>query len=588
MRRLLPTASMLLRASSVTLAVCLVGGGAWAAEPAKACHGDNAGLSLPPGFCATIFADGLGHTRHLAVLPDGTVYANTWSGRYYHNAKPHDGGFIVALKDTTGSGKADKIERFGMTPGDGGHGGTGIALHDGKVYLEEADTIQSYALASGALAPTAKAVTVVSGLPLGGDHPMHPFIINRTGEMYVDVGSATNACQRANRQPNSPGYQPCRELETRAGTWLFDANKTGQVFSPSSRYATGIRNGEGFAHDAAGRLFVTQHGRDQLWENWPALYKQPQGAELPAEELVQLKRGGDYGWPECYYDQFQSKLVLAPEYGGDGGHKIGGCAEKTAPVAAFPGHWAPNDLMIYEGSMLPKAYKDAAFIAFHGSWNRAPAPQGGYNVVVQPMAGGKPHGKWMVFADGFAGPSKQPGRARHRPTGLAVGPQGAIYIADDVGGTIYRITYQGSPDAPVAAAPGSDTADSASANAVPPEGIHPDAGKEAEALPVPPGASRQEVALGDQIFHGQKDNGTCTGCHGTNGEGGSQGPNLTDAKWLWSDGSLTGIEKTIAMGVAHPKQYNEPMPAKGGAALSSADTKAVAAYVWAISHPAAR
>ncbi len=588
MRRLPPTPGTLLCMSSFTLAACLGAASVQAAEPATACPGDNAGLSLPPGFCATVFAAGLGHTRHLAVAPDGSVYVNTWSGRYYHNAKPHDGGFVVALKDTTGAGKADKIERFGMTPENGGHGGTGIFLYGGKVFVEEADKIQSYTLGPGMLVPADKAVTVVSGMPLGGDHPMHPFIIDKTGEMYVDMGSATNACQEANRQPRSPGYQPCRELDSRGGTWLFDAKKTGQTFSVSARYATGIRNGEGFAFDSAGRLFVTQHGRDQLWENWPALYKQQQGAELPAEEVVALKKGGDYGWPECYYDQFQGKLVLAPEYGGDGGHKVGVCAGKTAPAAAFPGHWAPNDLMIYEGAMLPKAYKDAAFIAFHGSWNRAPAPQGGYNVVVQPMADGKPSGDWNVFADGFAGPSKQPGGAKHRPTGLAVGPHGEIYISDDVGGTIYRVTYQGSPDAPVASVPDSDTAQSASADAVPPEGIHPDAGKDAEALPTPPGASKQEVALGDRIFHGQKDNGTCMGCHGANGEGGSQGPTLTASKWLWSDGSLGGIEKTIAMGVPHPKQYNEPMPAKGGAELSATDTRAATAYVWAISHRGTR
>ena len=145
------------------------------------------------------------------------------------------------------------------------------------------------------------------------------------------------------------------------------------------------------------------HGRDQLSQNWPRLYTTQQGADEPAEELVQLRQGADFGWPECYYDNAQNKLVLAPEYGGDGGKAVGVCAQKQAPVAAFPGHWAPNDLLIYTGTAFPKPYQGGAFIAFHGSWNRAPEPQGGYNVVFQPLASGKAAGKFIVFAAGFAG-----------------------------------------------------------------------------------------------------------------------------------------------------------------------------------------
>ena len=243
--------------------------------------------------------------------------------------------------------------------------------------------------------------------------------------------------------PNVPGIKPCTELETRAGTWLYDANKLDQHFSPAQRFATGLRNGEGFSFDSAGRIFATQHGRDQLFENLPKLYNATQGQNEPAEELVQERRGADFGWPECYYDYDQKKLVLAPEYGGDGGKTVGVCAQKQEPVAAFPAHWAPNDMLIYEGNQFPAAYKDGAFIAFHGSWNRAPGPQGGYNVVFQPLADGKASGPFVVFADGFAGAIKEPGQAAHRPTGLAVGPDGALYIADDEGGRIWRVTYQG-------------------------------------------------------------------------------------------------------------------------------------------------
>src|SRR5271154_7019934 len=353
--------------------------GAQAQSGTRACPSGDSGITLPPGFCATVFADNIGHARHLVVAPNGVVYVNTWSGRYYGNDKPPAGGFLVALQDIRGNGHADVNIRFGQTVADGSAGGTGIALYNGALYAEVNDRIVRYALPAGTVAPTAAPEVIVSGLPLTGDHPMHPFAIDARGNMYVDLGSATNSCQVKNRTLESPGINPCTELETRAGTWRYDANKTGQKFSAAERFTTGIRNGEGFAFDAAGRLFVTQHGRDQLSQNWPKLYTVRQGAELPAEEIVQLRQGGDYGWPECYYDQNQKKLVLAPEYGGDGGKTAGVCAEKLAPVAAFPGHWAPNDLLIYNGTQFPEAYRNGAFVAFHGSWNRAPLAQAGYN-----------------------------------------------------------------------------------------------------------------------------------------------------------------------------------------------------------------
>ena len=107
--------------------------------------------------------------------------------------------------------------------------------------------------------------------------------------------------------------------------------------------------------------------------------------------------------------------MLAPEYGGDGGKKVGDCDTLDRPVAAFPAHWAPNDLKIYKGSQFPKGYQGGAFIAFHGSWNRAPGPQGGYNVVFQPLADGKPSGDYIVFADGFAGQRKSRAAPRIGP-----------------------------------------------------------------------------------------------------------------------------------------------------------------------------
>jgi len=534
-----------------------------------ACPGDNGGLTLPNGFCATIFADGIGHARQLAVAPDGTVYVNSWSGRYYKNDTPHPGGFLVALRDTKGSGKSDVEERFGETFAEGSHGGTGIFYYKDAIYAEVNDRILRYPLKAGEVAPHAKPETVVYGLPLDGDHPMHPFTIDANGHLFVDLGSATNACQAKNRMPQSPGLNPCVELETRGGTWRYDANKTGQIFSPKERYATGIRNGEGFDFDSEGRLFVTQHGRDQLRENWPEFYEPRQGAELPAEEVVLLKEGGDYGWPYCYYDQDQQKLVLAPEYGGDGGKTVGLCVEKLPPTFAFPGHWAPNDLKIYKGTAFPQAYRGGAFIAFHGSWNRAPFPQQGFFVVFQPLANGAASGQFSVFADGFAGAAKDRGKAEHRPTGLAVGPDGALYISDDVMGRIWRVTYTGNPDK------------AELQNAPVPQSQRQGAGLD---LPTPLGATPEQVALGRRIFRGEVESATCGGCHGADATGTPVGPDLTTGKWLWGDGSLESLTERIAQGVPEPKVYRGAMPPLGGSELKEDSLMAVAAYVWAVGH----
>ena len=572
-------------AAPTAIMLAFVASSGWATSSrASECPGDNGGLSLPKGFCASIFADNVGHARQMTVAPDGTVYVNTWSGRYYKNNDLPAGGFLVALKDTKGAGKADIVKRFGETESQGGHGGTGIYLYNNYIYAEINDRIDRYPLKGGEIAPEGKGETVLSGMPITGDHPMHGFIIDAKGNLFVEMGSATNTCEIKNRMPHSKGNEPCIEQETRAGVWRYDANKLGQKFSPAERYATGIRNGEGFDFDQAGKLYVTQHGRDQLHEDWPELYTAQQGFDLPAEEVVELKEGGDYGWPHCYFDGFQKKLVLAPEYGGDGGKTVGVCAEKLGPVAAFPAHWAPNDMKIYKATSFPEPYRGGMFIAFHGSWNRAPGPQGGYNVVYQPFADGKSSGKFIVFADGFAGAHKDPGSAPHRPSGLAVAPDGALYVSDDVAGRIWRITYNGDPNSKeLNAAAEVQAQASGDKNVLPPEGIHPDAGI-AASLPVPPGATADQVALGKKVFDGEVAGATCAGCHGAGGVGSPVGADLTAGKWLWSDGSLAGLKQTILDGVATPKEHAGAMPPKGGVDLTDAQLNAVAAYVWAIGH----
>jgi len=195
-------------------------------------------------------------------------------------------------------------------------------------------------------------------------------------------------------------------------------------------------------NSAANQLFVMQHGRDQLYQLYPEYFDAKQSAELPSECMYALKKGDNCGWPYMYYDQIQKKKILAPEYGGDG-KKTGG-EDAIDPTVAFPGHMGPNGLLFYTGSMFPERYKNGAFIAFHGSWNRAPEKQKGYFVAFVPFKDGKPSGEWETFADNFAGIEdiQSPGQAVHRPCGLAQAPDGSLLVTDDVKGTIYKITYK--------------------------------------------------------------------------------------------------------------------------------------------------
>jgi glucose/arabinose dehydrogenase len=420
-----------------------------AAQGTATCAADNAGLKLPTGFCASIFADTVKGARHLVVAPNGDVFVSS-QGR---------GGGVIALRPAA-NGQPDAPKQFAT-----GFTSSEVALFDGYLYTEALPArapgvtvapgtpsviaIVRYPLKAGELAPSGPPDTIVSGLPGAPGHSTRNFAITREGVMYVNVGSRSNSCQVVERQKDSPGADPCTELDTRAGIWKFDARKKNQTQATGVHFARGIRNAVGIAISPLdGRLWTTQHGRDQLGGDGAiGPFDVRYNAENPAEELMQVNQGDDFGWPYCYYSVEEKKLVLAPEYGGDG-KKIEQCAQKKGPVATFPGHWAPNALFFYTGSALPARYKNGAFIAFHGSWNRAPEPQAGFNVVFQPLSGEKASGAYEVFADGFFPNASAGGRANaasgaHRPTGVAQGPDGSLYVTDDVGGRIYKIVYTG-------------------------------------------------------------------------------------------------------------------------------------------------
>jgi glucose/arabinose dehydrogenase len=398
-----------------------------------ACDPDNGGLTLPAGFCAAVFADNLGAARHLTVRPNGDVYVAI------ANVGSTIGG-IVALRDTDGDGHANLQARFGT------NGGNGIAwIGTNTLYFAQNDRVVRYTINPGVLAPPGTGTVIVSGLPSVTEHVTKTITPLDAATMFLNIGSASNSCQVANRRPGSPGMDPCPELATRAGIWKFDPRVAGQSAASIQRYASGLRNTIALAVHPVGALFGVQMNRDNLWDNWPNLYSSDDDARLPAEELVRITQGADYGWPYCYYDGLQGQKVLAPEYGGDR-VTVGRCASATNPVMALPAHWAPLAMTFYRGTLFPSRYRNGAFITFHGDyfWGTRPRSDSpGYNVVFVPFdAAGVPTGGYEVFADGFAGPGAVSRvTAKYRPTGVAQGPGGALFVADDVRGRVWRIVF---------------------------------------------------------------------------------------------------------------------------------------------------
>jgi glucose/arabinose dehydrogenase len=400
------------------------------------CDPDNGGLKLPAGFCALVVADGLGVARHMAVSPNGDLYVAlmTSGGR----GQPQTGGGAVALRDANGDGRFEVKEPFGSGST------TGIALRNGYVYLAHPTTIERIRMTPGQLKPAGATEVIVTGLPADPQHQDKGIAFDGNGSLYINVGAPSNACQNPDRRPGVKGQDPCPLLEKHAGIWKFDENKAGQTQeSGGSRFATGLRQMTGLAwHEGA--LYIAMHNRDQLDVFWPDIFTAKDNAERPAESLYRAVQGSDFGWPYCFYDYGLKRFLANPEYGGDG--KEGArCAKFTPPVAAFPAHWAPVDVEFYTGSQFPAKYRGGAFIAFHGSWNRAPLPQAGYNVTFQPVAGGKATGEFEVFADGFAGktPLAGPNDAVARPDGVAQAPDGSLYISESQKGKIWRVMYAG-------------------------------------------------------------------------------------------------------------------------------------------------
>lgn len=383
-------------------------------------------IKLPSGFSIAEIGKNLGSTRHIAVSKQGHVYAKL--------SKLKDGNGIVQLKDVNQDGVFEDEKWFGNYPG------TGIMIDDEYFYASSNKGVFRYALnAVGEIADLNKPETIVDGLPDHGRDNAKPFVFDQDKKhIYVTIGSWNDPCRVLG---TGQGMNPCAILDSAGGVWQFDANKLNQGFKDGLRYATGLKNAVGITWNTQTQsLFAMAHGRGQFHDFYPQYYTPQMSQELPAEAMYEFKKAGDdAGWPYIYFDQKQNKKIVAPEYGGDG--KKSGGEKALNPVVAFPAHMGPNDILFYKGSQFPAKYKHGAFIAFHG---QSAELKKGYLVAFVPFKNGKPSGKWEIFADNFAGTDlvKPTGPIQHRPCGLAEGPDGSLYVSDDLGGSIYRIQYK--------------------------------------------------------------------------------------------------------------------------------------------------
>jgi glucose/arabinose dehydrogenase len=401
---------------------------------ASACEPDDDGLELPDGFCAILVSDGVGAARHLEVADNGDVFVAMDRSRQLADGTTAAAG-VAVLRDTDGDAHPDTVARWGEV------GGNGILLHGGYVWFAPDDGVLRFPLEEGAMVPSGPSEVVVHGLPDTGNHRSTSMAI-RDGSLFVNVGSASNACMEESRTPGSPGQDPCPELDTRAGIWRFDAGATDQDQADGTRFATGMRNTVALAVNPANDgLYGVVHGRDQLHGMFPGLFTVADNTEKPSEEFVRIDQGSDFGWPYCYHDPATGRKLLSPEYGGDG-TEVGRCADKDMPIIGFPAHWAPDDLTFYDADQFPARYRNGAFIAFHGSWNRAPNPQDGFQIAFVPADGQGFSTEWETFADGFRNqdPSAE---FNARPVGVAVGPDGSLYVTESNQGRIWRIVYRG-------------------------------------------------------------------------------------------------------------------------------------------------
>lgn len=343
-------------------------------------------LTVPPGFHISVFAQDVDGPRMVIFTPGGVLLVSE-SGE----------GRVAAFPDWKHTGKAERE----VTVLKGLNEPHGLAFYEGKLYVAENDKVRRYDWDEANLRATNP--VKLADLPTGGGHSTRSILFLH-GKMYVSAGSSCNVC--IEKDPR------------RATVMEFNPDGSGQKI-----LARGLRNAVGLAvNPKTDTVWVTVNGRDWL------------GDDLPPETVYDLgKDGGDGGWPYCYGDRVPDSNFTKP---GDNR-----CQSVLEPKVQMQAHSAPLGLAFYEGSNFPADYRNNIFVAFHGSWNRS-VPTGYKVVRVKLDDKGQPQGGAQDFITGWLAPGEtKKGRWMGRPVGIVFGPDGAMYLSDDSGGVIYRITY---------------------------------------------------------------------------------------------------------------------------------------------------
>jgi glucose/arabinose dehydrogenase len=339
-------------------------------------------IKLPVGFTISHFVDGLEGPRMMAVGPGGHLYvAERGAGR------------VVRLPDRDRNGSADQVEVVVQNL----NAPSSLAFfRDGSLFV--AETTRVLRLSNPDQEGTyQERQVIVDGLPSGG-HSTRTILFSPDWEyLFVSVGSSCNVCEEDDSR--------------RAAVVRYNPDGSGEQL-----YAVGLRNAVGITfHPQTGQLWATNNGRDWL------------GDDQPPETVYLVDAGDDFGWPRCHAGR-----IIDPEFGGPDA-----CQGVEDPVVEMQAHSAPLGLGFYSGDQFPEEYHGDLFVAFHGSWNRSKPT--GYKVVRIPMKNGEP-GSVQDFAWGWL---RENGTSFGRPVDVLTGSDGSLFVSDDSGGVIYRISYLG-------------------------------------------------------------------------------------------------------------------------------------------------
>lgn len=386
------------------LTACGSAPGAPAARETAAPQGAPLDIALvaPPGFRISLYARDLGEARMIAFDDQGVPYVTLM------NRGTELGGKVVALPDRDRNGIAEEVVTT-LEQLDRPHG---LVWHDGAMYVSEPSRI-SRIIDDNKDLRADRSEVVVENIPSRDDHWARPFVFEPDGNIVVAVGSTCDACQEGDKSRAAVHrYQPGGER--------------------LAIVARGLRSVVGLAwRPGTNELWATNHGRDNL------------GPDLPPDTVIKVEEGKHYGWPYCYGNRVVDQQVLNDPsiVTHDRSPKDLFCqTEVSSPALLLPAHVAPLGLAFYDGAQFPEAMRGGLFMAWHGAFDFSTT--GGYRVAFAPIENGQIQPS-QDFVTGWLKPDGTGWLAR--PTGVTVGPDGSLYICEDVNGNIYRVEYVGTP-----------------------------------------------------------------------------------------------------------------------------------------------